>query len=154
MRDEIWKENWAELELERTPWGKTKFVNVQRHRGEGQVPGEAAGPWRWPWRQHEAQAVRAAWSLRHGRGSSGAAGNHQEGHEGAQRRRPLCPAEAEQVAQATQPTQQTSDAQYGITGAFAAAPAASGHCSSRADAVSEPVLTVCVSHTASDAAAW
>ena len=47
MRDEIWKENWAELELERTPWGKTKFVNVIEVKGKYQarlqVPGDGRG---------------------------------------------------------------------------------------------------------------
>ena len=47
MRDEIWKENWAELELERTPWAKTKFVNVIEVKGKYQarlqVPGDGRG---------------------------------------------------------------------------------------------------------------
>ena len=47
VREAVAKENRAELELERTPWGKTGYVNVVEVKGKYQarlqVPGDGRG---------------------------------------------------------------------------------------------------------------
>ena len=47
MREAVAQANWEELELERTPWGKTKYVNVIEVKGKFQarlqVPGDGRG---------------------------------------------------------------------------------------------------------------
>ena len=47
MREAVAKENWAELDLERTPWNDTGFVGVQKSknkfRARLQVPGDGRG---------------------------------------------------------------------------------------------------------------
>ena len=47
MREAVAKENWAELDLERTPWNYTGFVGVQKSknkfRARLQVPGDGRG---------------------------------------------------------------------------------------------------------------
>ena len=47
IREAVAKENRADLQLERTPWGKTGFVNVVEVKGKYQarlqVPGDGRG---------------------------------------------------------------------------------------------------------------
>ena len=90
IREAVAKENRADLQLERTPWGKTGFVNVVEVKGKYQarlqVPGDGRGG------SVKRKQHPVARPLRHGRGGRGVAGSGEEGHEGAPQWQALRPA--------------------------------------------------------------
>ena len=150
IREAVAKENRADLQLERTPWGKTGFVNVVEVKGKYQarlqVPGDGRGgsvkrkqhPLPGLFDTAEEAAVWLAVVKRdmkaHHNGKLFAPPKIDKPHKPRAKPR--------------------GSARNGITGAFAAASVANGHCSGRAHAASDGPFAVCSRLADPNAAAW
>ena len=134
--------NRAELELERSVWGRTGFVNVIEVKGQFQtrlqVPGDGRGGIQ-KRKQHSLPGL-----LRHCRGCSGLPDSHQEADEGAKRWQARCAAEAGQAAQAAQLAARGAAARGSHAGVSEhASSEATGRCLCRPNADSNAARAVC-----------